>query len=276
MREPACPFVSACLAALVFLALALTVDSPAGAQGLPGGGIARASSGDIVRAWYSRPTGRYDHGVLGDAIEAGGLVVETGSGLRAEFVLPETHVFEDLTPRIADLDGDGTNEVVAIRSSLTRGAAVAVYGLRQGRLVELASTAEIGRRNRWLNIAGIARYWGSTAPVIAWVETPHISGTLKAARFRGGGLHPHGPVVRDVSNHVIGSSELRLSATGDFDGDGLLDLAVPSAGRDEIVVVTKSSVKRLRVGGRIAGRMDVSGGRIRARTAEGGVVSVRP
>ncbi len=80
--------------------------APAGA--LPDGFVATAQTGDIRKAWYGRPTGRYAHGVLGDAIEGGSLVVVTDNGRKREFVLPENQVFEDITPRIRDLDGDGS------------------------------------------------------------------------------------------------------------------------------------------------------------------------
>jgi hypothetical protein len=42
--------------------------------GLPDGWIARAPEPGIVEAWYDEPTGRYDHAILGDAVEAGALV----------------------------------------------------------------------------------------------------------------------------------------------------------------------------------------------------------
>ena len=37
--------------------------------------------------------------------------------------------------------------------------------------------------------------------------------------------------VGDTSNHVNGSREIGLSAVADFDGDGIVDLAVPSFDR---------------------------------------------
>jgi len=76
--------------------------APEGA--LPDGFVDTSASGDIRRAWYGRPTDRYGHGVLGDAVEGGSLVVETATGERFELTLPETQVFEDITPRIVDLD----------------------------------------------------------------------------------------------------------------------------------------------------------------------------
>ena len=79
---------------------------------------ATAESGGISRAWFAEPTSRYRHGVLGDAIEAGALIAEGAIGPRMTYRLDELHVFEDLYPRIADLDGNGKTEIVTILSSL--------------------------------------------------------------------------------------------------------------------------------------------------------------
>ncbi|MEX0408962.1 hypothetical protein ABGN05_25305 [Aquibium sp. LZ166] len=247
---------------------------PAG--GLPDGAVASAASGDIARAWYTRPTGRYGHGVLGDAIEAGGLKVETRSGEELEFVLPDTHVFEDLTPRIADLDGDGTNEVVAIRSSLIRGAAVAVYGLRDGALLQLDVAPEIGRSGRWLNIAGIDRYWGSQSPLIVWVETPHIGGMLRMARFQDGRLQVLPDETRGFSNHVIGSRELGLSATGDLDGDGIADLVLPTVDRRGIVVLTARGSDIVSLPAPVSHRIAIVSGIVVSATDDGNLLAIIP
>jgi hypothetical protein len=42
------------------------------------------ASNDIAQAWLTRPTKRYDHAILGDAIEAGGLAVKTRDGKTLE------------------------------------------------------------------------------------------------------------------------------------------------------------------------------------------------
>lgn len=246
------------------------------ANGLPDGRIARASSGDIRQTWYGRPTTRYGHAVLGDGIEAGSLLARDAGGRTHEFVLPETHVFEDITPRIADLDGDGRNEIVAIRSSLRRGGAVAVYGLRDGELRLLDASAEIGRRRRWLNVAGIANYLGSGRPVVAWVETPHIGGVLKMATFENGKLRRFGKNRSGFSNHFIGSREQELSATGDFTGDGRLDLALPSADRKSLVIVSERGTSRTRLPGRVAAALANVGGVIVTADENGDLLVVIP
>ena len=205
--------------------------------GLPDGLIeTHGGNGDIAAAWYAVPTTRYGHGILGDAVEASTLMVKTRGGITLSLSLPATEVFEDRYPRLADLDGDGKIEVIAIRSSISFGASVTVYGLAENTLVQKASTGFIGRANRWLNIAGIASFRGTRVKEIAFVKTPHIGGTLFIYEYGKGGLKPVGS-LSGFSNHIIGSTELRLSAVADINGDGRLDLALPSDDRRTLRIV---------------------------------------
>ncbi len=97
---------------------------------LPDGRVAIGTR-DIARAWLAEPTTRYDHGILGDKIEAGALVIETRDGKRQTVRLKDDAVFEDLEPRLADLDRDGHDEIVVVKSSLKRGSSLAVIGRAQ-------------------------------------------------------------------------------------------------------------------------------------------------
>ncbi|MEP4770954.1 MAG: hypothetical protein ABJY83_23855 [Roseibium sp.] len=195
---------------------------------LPDGEIAVATiNGSKISAWYGSPTTRYRHGILGDAVEAGSLHVQIGDGEILSFHLPETEVFEDRTPRLADLNGDGAIEIITIRSYLNAGGSVAVFGIRDGRLTELAGSRPIGRANRWLNIAGIADFTGSGTLQIAYVETPHIGGTLTFLEWRSNELVPVASMP-GFSNHKIGSREQGLTGSMNYTGNGYLDLVVPS------------------------------------------------
>jgi hypothetical protein len=193
-------------------------------------------------AWYGSPTSRYQHGILGDAIEAGSLHVEYRDGRRYSLFLPETEVFEDRTPRLVDLDGDGRLEVVTIRSFVNAGASVAVFDVRDEKLVELAATEAIGRPNRWLNIAGIADYAGLENLQIAYVKTPHIGGTLYFVEWQGNKLVPIASMP-GFSNHKIGSRDQNLSADIYYNNDGMPDLAVPSINRRVLKIVSFSNGK---------------------------------
>ena len=112
---------------------------------LPDGGKGHASSGDIRTARYLGPTDRYVHAVLGDAIEAAALEVRLADGSVETFILPRNEVFEDITPRIADLDGDGLNEVITIVASQSGGGFLGVFGVVDGALARRANSPLVSR-----------------------------------------------------------------------------------------------------------------------------------
>jgi hypothetical protein len=232
---------------------------------LPDGGLATSRAGDIRKAWFAGPTDIYGHGILGDAIEAAVLVVEDARGARYEIAATAAAagarpnaVFEDLRPRLADLDGDGTTEIVAIRTFTDAGASIAVYGLAGGKLSLLAQTPPVGRPSRWRNPSAIADFDARPGLEIAEVVTPHIGGTLRLWSFdRSAGRLEAVAGAFGFSNHFIGSRELRLSAAADLDGDGISELAVPSANRKALRIMAFSAGKVTQLAAvKLPGRID--------------------
>ncbi len=203
---------------------------------LPDGGYAIGIH-DIAGAWLIAPTTRYGHGVLGDAVEAGGLRARLRDGGDLEYILPADSVFEALRPWVLDLDGDGRDEIIVVRSYLDAGAALAVYGIRDGDIVHLTETDPIGRPYRWLNPAGVGDFDGVPGLEIAYVETPHIGGILHILSFDGARWRREG-MLQGFSNHAMGSRALGLAAVRDLDGDGAEELILPAAGRRRLRIVS--------------------------------------
>jgi hypothetical protein len=192
---------------------------------------------DVARAWLAEPTTRYDHGILGDKIEAGSLVIETRDGKIHTLRLKTNAVFEDLEPRLADLDGDGHDEIIVVKSYLKRGSALAVVALRKGRYEIVAETPPLGGPHRWLNPAGIADFTGDGKTDIALVRQPHVVGELELWTYADGRLYK-AATLSDAANHILGTRALHLSAVADFDGDGIMDIALPSLDRSHLRIVS--------------------------------------
>ncbi len=192
---------------------------------------------NITRAWLSKPTNRYRHGVLGDSIEAGALSLIDKDKKARDLNLDLHSVFEDLEVRLADLDKDGDDEIIVVKSYLREGAALAVVELRADGPIIAAETPPIGLPHRWLNPAGIADFDGDGWPEIALVMTPHIGGVLQFWSYRDRQLKRE-MQLKGFSNHVIGSRIQSMSAVADFDGDKIKDIAVPDGKRSSIRIIS--------------------------------------
>lgn len=189
------------------------------------------STDSSTYAQYSLPVTRYRHGILGDQIEAGQLVVVL-DGKFYDLTLEDTYVFEDIRPRLADVDLDGVLEIVTIRAHLSNGAGMAIYKVIDDQLQEYAQVEEIGRANRWLNPVTIADLDQNGTVEIVWIQTPHIGGILKVASFAPGTLS----VLDETSlysNHAIGERNLCLSALTQEAGQFIF--YVPTQNRNQIV-----------------------------------------
>lgn len=203
--------------------------------GLMAGAAGATPPDTILSARYVEPTTRYDHGILGDAIEWGALelVVDKCMGCAGYDVrtvllrLPDTRVFEDVAPRLVDVDGDGTMEVVVVETDVNRGARLAVY--HGGGL--WVATPYIGRSHRWLAPVGAADMDGDGLVEIAYVDRPHLARLLKVWRFEDGAL----TLVAEapgLTNHKIGESDI---GGGMRDCDGVVEAVTANADWSRVI-----------------------------------------
>lgn len=206
----------------------------------------RIASGkkNISAAWLAGATERYAHGILGDSVEASILAVETVEGKILQYTLADSRVFEDLVPRLFDINKDGKDEVLVVESDTSLGASLSVYGVESGQLVHIASTPFLGRPNRWLNPVGVGDFDGDGSFDVALVATPHIGGILRLYRFVDSRLvlfaeHP------GVSTHKIGSQELGLGIVVHQETKALLIL--PNQTHQKLILLkwTENGVKEV-------------------------------
>ena len=188
---------------------------------------------DLAAAWFAGATTIYDHGILGDAVEAAMLTVQV-QGRDCPVVTVAAgagHVFEDTAPRLADLDGDGRDEVIVVRSSLTKGAQLALYGLRDGALTLLAATPYIGQTHRWLAPVGAGDLDGDGRIEVAYIDRPHLDRVLRIWRFDGASL-TEAYRVPGLTNHRIGD---RTITGGIRTCDGGTEAVTADAGWSRVV-----------------------------------------
>jgi hypothetical protein len=164
--------------------------------------IAPAAMAQVTSAILTQSTDRYDHAILGDALEWGGMRL-TGAGRTVDVTLPPTRVFEDVTARVADLDGDGLAEVLVVETDLLRGASLAVYDL-QGRVT---ATDFIGQTHRWLAPLGIGDMDGDGLPEVAYVDRPHLARELVIVQYRGRKWVERAR-IKGLTNHRIGDKTI--------------------------------------------------------------------
>ncbi len=179
----------------------------------------------ITSARYAGPTRAYDHGVLGDKVEYTKLILRAG-GRRIVIGAGEGFVFEDLAPRLADLNGDGMPEVITVRTDMERGASLAVYGV-DGLITQ---TPPIGQRNRWLAPVGVGDFDGNGRVEIAYVETPHLGKVLKIYHYFNREL-VLAAAVQGYSNHRI--------------GEGFISGGVRNCGQGDEIITADASWQRI-------------------------------
>ncbi|MHC4581374.1 MAG: hypothetical protein ACYS14_07945, partial [Planctomycetota bacterium] len=203
----------------------------------------------------TNPSVRYRHGVLGDVLEATSItIVETFPCPRvaAKISVPSPQVIEGLSPIWADLDADGSPEILVTVSDAAEGARLLAY-TETGEL--RASGPPIGRGYRWRHQLAVAPFGPAGEIEVATVLTPHIGGIVEFYRLVDDRLE----VVARVpgySTHAIGSRNLDMALAGDFDSDGHVELLVPNQQFD-----TLGAIRRTVDGAQVAWSIP-AGGRI--------------
>ena len=184
------------------------------------------------------PSERYPHGILGDRSEATGfriVDVRNEPNVAAEFTLDEG-VFESLGPILADMDEDGIAEIILTRSDSRFGARLELYSGTD----LVAAGMPVGTAFRWIHAIAVAPTGPDGEIELIAVKTPHIGGILEYYSLIGDKLiivHERG----GVSTHRIGSRNLDMALTGDFNGDGKTEVLVPSQDFSRLLSIRRTA-----------------------------------
>ncbi len=164
---------------------------------------APAAAEGLAEARFVEPTSRYAHGVFGETEEWGALEMVTQGGETRLIRLPETRVFEDTAPRLADVTGDGSLEAVVVETDAAQGARLSVYGAEG----LVAATPFIGTPHRWLAPLPPADLDGDGGIELAYVDRPHLARVLRVWRMRDGALEQVAQ-LEGLTNHRFGEAEI--------------------------------------------------------------------
>lgn len=235
---------------------------------LPDARVLRNGDGRV--ALLTSPTGRYDHGVLGDATEAERVTTatvgsETVAVDRSVSVSPPA-VIEGTAPIWADLTGSGRRDLIVTVSDKQDGARIHAY--IDGTATRFTGQP-IGSGNRWRHQLAVAPFGPDDVPELAVVKTPHIGGQVEFYRAEAGGLAVQA-TIDGYASHVIGSRNLDGAVATDADGDGRVELLVPDQARSRVAAVRRtadgvSEAWSVPLGGRVSSNLAAVG------TDDGGV-----
>jgi len=199
-------------------------------DGLPDGRL--AALGDGRYALFGDTTGRYQHGALGDDIETETLYVvdATTADITAQSSLDAPAVFEGLQPLVADLNDDGTPEIITTVADASVGARIAVFSPDGERL----ATGPVHAPG-WRHQLTVAPFGPDGRPELAVVRKPHVDRLLEFYRLDDGVLDV-AATAPGFSSHSYGSRILDQAVAGRF-SDGSVDLLVPTRNRTTLAAV---------------------------------------
>lgn len=186
-----------------------------------------SDDGRLVAVYTHATDQRYVHAIMGDALEAAELLVmdsETGE-IITNIALTGESVFEGMSPMWADVNLDGTQDLITTVSDSIGGAQLRVY---QSNGAFLANSPSIGRGGRWRHQLAFGIFSADGQPLLAEIRTPHIGGILTFWRYNGSEALVKVTEMSGYTSHVIYSRNLDMAIGGDFDGDGIAEMVLPT------------------------------------------------
>lgn len=201
---------------------------------LPDARIVRGAGGTL--AALSNPTLRYEHGVLGDAVEADSMTLirpQGDAGFESGGFAPASGgVFEQIAPLWFEFPGIDEELLAVTESTPELATRVSVYS-PDGKLA--AAGPFIGESFKWRHLISAGPFGPNGEIELVDTLTPHIGGTIEFYRpnFDTGSLDIVATQT-GYTSHRIYTRNVDTARAGDLDGDGRWELLVPNDAYTEL------------------------------------------
>lgn len=222
---------------------------------IPDARLVRNADG-LIAVYVNATNQRYVHGVLGDDIEGASLAIVRAHEDHLEIVsrvdLEGDAVFEGLYPIWADVNQDGVEDLITTVSDSNSGSRIRVYQFDGQSLVAIDGVP-IGRGGRWQHALAWAPFGVDGTFSLVEVKTPHIGGVVRFYEYRGDQM----TIVAELTgytSHVLGSRNLNMAVAGDFNGDQIPEIVLPSQDRTRI-----AGIQRTQTGAEVVWELPING-----------------
>ena len=197
-----------------------------GVAALPDARVARGEDGTLAVA--SDPTAAYDHGVLGDEVEAGSITLlreEPGGPKVSGRILPAFGgVFETQAPMWFE-DPSGRELLAVTESDAKLGSRISAYA-PDGSLA--LAGPPVGEPMKWRHLLAAGPFGPNGEVELAVTRTPHVGGVIEFYRPNlDEGTLEISATLPGYSTHTLYTRNLDAARAGDLDGDGAWEVLVP-------------------------------------------------
>ncbi len=182
----------------------------------------------------AEPTDRFPHSALGDNLEATAVAVVTVGVNEVETVYrSEDDVIESIAPLLADVDGDGIDDVVLTVSNDSQ-VWIVVASSTGGGVVAISDPVD--RLLGWRHLIAVGPIGPTGQTEMVEVLYPDAQGSVRFLSLSGGKL---GVVATRTGyrSHEFGARNLEQAVAADVDRDGYVEVILPTLDRQHIAGV---------------------------------------
>ena len=211
----------------------------------------------------SDPSDQYQHGILGDALEASSVTIVQLSAqptVISKFSVPADWVIESILPIWSDWDGDGEREIVLTLSNSTNGSKLVLYDENGN---SLAESLPIGKGFRWRHALEIAPFGEEGQRLLVDVQTPHIGGIVNFYSWdKEKKVLKIEATLPGYSTHDIGSRDMHMYTLLNDEKNGQVLLILPNQSKKELAALryTSGDIQeewRIPLGGKLSGNLEL-------------------